>query len=210
MKKSDRRKILLGIIIYNIGARKEKTTQPNQSPIIEYNKKEIKATNFIILEKEKNTDISFITTERIKMLQNEIENLKKENEQLIRENNYYKSIIPNDREWECLYRVATAEAGYQDAQAQKNVIYVILNRISSELFPNTIEEVVFAPGQFACIANKAYNNVEITDFTILNVKEAFWNYEKDVSAMGALFFTTKYFNNYEYLFTDSVGHKFFK
>ena len=79
--------ILLGIIIYNIGARKEKTTQPNQSPIIEYNKKEIKAINFIILEKEKNTDISFITTERIKMLQNEIENLKKENEQLIRENN---------------------------------------------------------------------------------------------------------------------------
>lgn len=164
--------------------------------------------------------------EQIFLLQQENAKLKEENTQLLEENIQLKETtstiekqneeidnqnhVLTDKEWEILYRVARSEAGSWSKTGQKNVVYVVLNRIYSERFKeNTIKDVVFAPGQFAVISNKSYYNVEITDFVKENVREAVNDYIPLQSAEGALFFTLGSFNR-EYLFTDEVGHNFYK
>lgn len=116
----------------------------------------------------------------------------------------------SEAEWECLYRVTRAEAGAQSKEAQKNVVYVVLNRINSEQFTqDNIIDVVFSPGQFTCVSNGSYYHVELSDFLKNNVREAFLDYQEGVSASGALFFTRGTFN-LEFLFEDEVLHRFYK
>lgn len=147
----------------------------------------------------------------------QIQNLIKYNSYLIKENNQLKE--KNDlykklqslsyEEWNYLYRVARAEAGANSAEGQKNVVYVILNRVNSEKFPDSIREVIFQENQFSCVSNQLYNKVEISDFTINNVHQAVLNYVEGESASGALYFTLNSFP-YKFLFTDEVGHNFYR
>lgn len=121
------------------------------------------------------------------------------------EDNYSKL---TEEEWECLYRVARSEAGSWSKEGQKNVVYVVLNRVNHNKFPNNIIDVVFQNNQFAVISNGSYYTVEISDFTKENVKEAVIEYySKNIH--DAIFFTTGAFD-YEYLFTDEVGHNFYR
>lgn len=120
-----------------------------------------------------------------------------------------------DEEWKCLYRVARAEAGARSKEGQKNVVYVVLNRMYSDKFKeDTIQEVVHAKGQFSVVSNGSYYKVEISDFTKENVKEAYYDYIEGESAEGALFFKsgkkTNTFNKAAWIFTDEVGHHFYK
>ena len=48
-----------------------------------------------------------------------------------------------------LLKVAQAEAGNQGYYGMWMVMSVVLNRVESEEFPNTIEEVIYQPNQFA-------------------------------------------------------------
>ena len=48
-----------------------------------------------------------------------------------------------------IYKITYAESGNQDIEGQRAVIEVILNRLQSEKFPNTVEEVLSQPGQFS-------------------------------------------------------------
>ena len=50
---------------------------------------------------------------------------------------------------EYLAMMMDAEAGNQDEVGMRLVADVILNRVDSKYFPDTIEAVIFAPGQFA-------------------------------------------------------------
>jgi spore germination cell wall hydrolase CwlJ-like protein len=54
----------------------------------------------------------------------------------------------NDRE--LLARVVKREAGNQSDKGQQAVVEVILNRVKSKRFPNTIRGVVYQKGQFSC------------------------------------------------------------
>ena len=56
-----------------------------------------------------------------------------------------------------------AEAGGQCEYGQKLVIDCALNRIDSEFFPDTISEVINAPGQFEVVANGAIRKATPTD-----------------------------------------------
>lgn len=47
-----------------------------------------------------------------------------------------------------LAAVVYCEAGNQSYEGQLAVANVVINRVKSSLFPNTIKEVIFAPGQF--------------------------------------------------------------
>lgn len=49
---------------------------------------------------------------------------------------------------EYLAKMMNAEAGNQDEVGQRLIADVILNRVDSIYFPDTIEAVIFAPGQF--------------------------------------------------------------
>lgn len=110
-----------------------------------------------------------------------------------------------------MYRVTRAEAGAWSKQGQQNVVYVILNRINSRKFPDTLAEVIFQRGQFAVVSNGSWNRVEITEELKKNVREAYLNYSENNNANGALYFGAgQKTGGSHYLFTDEVGHVFYK
>ena len=58
-------------------------------------------------------------------------------------------------ELELLAQLVEAEAGNQPFEGKCLVADVILNRVESEDFPNTITEVIFQEGQFSVVKNGA-------------------------------------------------------
>ena len=111
-----------------------------------------------------------------------------------------------------LYQIARAEAGATNKEGIKNVVYVILNRVKSEQFPNTVKGVVYQKNQFSPVLTGSINRVQVTDFVRECVDEAVADYEKSNKARNALYFSSGRvtFSWATYIFTDSVGHKFFK
>lgn len=61
-----------------------------------------------------------------------------------------------------LMRIAQAEAGNQGKDGMKLVMMVVLNRVASEDFPDTIEEVIFQPHQFQPVSDGRYWEVELS------------------------------------------------
>lgn len=64
-----------------------------------------------------------------------------------------------DGELEILAQLVQAEAGNQNIKGKRLVVDVVLNRVDSEDFPDTIEEVIFQYGQFAVIEDGAFDRV---------------------------------------------------
>lgn len=61
-------------------------------------------------------------------------------------------------ELELLAQVVEAEAGNQDMTGKRLVVDVVLNRVDSPLFPDTITEVLEQPGQFSTMWNGAVDD----------------------------------------------------
>lgn len=72
-------------------------------------------------------------------------------------------------EMEMISQLVEAEAGNQPFEGKVKVAEVIINRIESENFPDTAEEVIFQPGQFSVTTNgaweKAAYNMKEDDYT---------------------------------------------
>lgn len=81
-----------------------------------------------------------------------------------------EQIAEEDRMYqlEMLAIAVHAEAGNQSFEGRQAVAGVILNRVDSSHFPNTIEEVLYQKNQFSCMTDGAYEkacwNVEQTDY----------------------------------------------
>ena len=77
-------------------------------------------------------------------------------------------------EWtdELLYlaKCVQAEAGNQDQLGKRLVVDVILNRVDSSRFPNTIEGVINQPHQFSVVSNGSINRQEPTEDTLEAVR----------------------------------------
>lgn len=126
-------------------------------------------------------------------------------------------ITPEDKE--VLLRIVEAEATGEDVMGRMLVANVILNRVVSEEFPNTIPEVVFSHRgdtyQFAPVKDGRYWKVRITDKTKEAVERVLAG--EDYS-QGALYFAARRMANQKamrwfdtaltYLFTYGV-HEFF-
>ena len=84
-----------------------------------------------------------------------------------------------------LERIVEAEAGDQDIRGRQMVANVVLNRLQSSKFPNTVEKVVFAHRQFSPVSNGSYYRVDVSDKTKRAVEKALM--EKD-NTKGALYF----------------------
>lgn len=65
-------------------------------------------------------------------------------------------------EAQMLMRIAQAEAGNQGIEGMKRVMMVVLNRVDSPDFPNTIEGVIFQPNQFQPVSDGRYYEVELS------------------------------------------------
>lgn len=137
--------------------------------------------------------------------------------QLLERNGGY---VLSDEDLDILMRIVESEAGNQDVEGRLLVANVVLNRVQSEKFPDSVKEVVFQKekgiNQFSPVANGTIWNVNISDETDEAVGRALEG--EDISD-GALYFVArkhadgekiKWFDkNLTYLF-EHGGHEFFK
>ncbi len=94
-----------------------------------------------------------------------------------------------DEESQMLLKLAMAEAENQGVIGKALVMRVVKNRVDSEDFPNSIEEVIFQPKQFSPIEDGRYD-AAIPDEECYEALEWVLNYW-DGSA-GALYFEADY------------------
>jgi N-acetylmuramoyl-L-alanine amidase len=92
-------------------------------------------------------------------------------------------------ELDILYRIVEAEATGEDIYGKILVANVILNRVNSKKFPNTVEKVVFQKNgntyQFSPTKDGRFWSVKVTDETIEAVSRAL---EGEDYSNGALYF----------------------
>lgn len=93
------------------------------------------------------------------------------------------------QEYEVLLRIVEAEAGSEDTTGKLLVANVVMNRMRSAKFPNTVTEVVYqrhnGKAQFSPVDNGRINTVNVSSDTVEAVGRALAG--EDVSA-GALYF----------------------
>ena len=76
---------------------------------------------------------------------------------------HVRGLVLDKKDCGILERIVEAEAGDQTVKGRILVANVIINRMKSEEFPDTVRGVVFAPGQFSPISNGSYYRVRISD-----------------------------------------------
>lgn len=83
-----------------------------------------------------------------------------------------------------LAKIIYAEGGNQNDEFQQNVGYVVLNRVESKYYPNSIEDVFFSSDAYAETSRDRYRNNEVSEKAIENAKivvEQYFNHEIPVS-----------------------------
>lgn len=75
------------------------------------------------------------------------------------------------RQMYVLAQLVHAEAGNQSLEGKRLVADVVLNRVHSDDFPDTIEGVIHQNGQFECVSNGSYHRAadDITEEDCLAV-----------------------------------------
>jgi len=88
-----------------------------------------------------------------------------------------------------LLKLAMAEAEDQGTIGKAIVICVVKNRVNSDQFPNSIEEVIFQPGQFSPIEDGRYYEA-VPDEECYEALE--WVLNNWDSSAGAIYFEANY------------------
>lgn len=125
----------------------------------------------------------------------------------------------SEEDYEVLLRIVQAEAGSEDEKGKMLVAGVVLNRLKSCRFPDTVKEIVFqnenGTYQFSPVANGSYYSVTVSDETKKAVNRVLAG--EDVS-QGALYFAARKYADSEKMkwFDCSLvrlfeygGHEFF-
>ena len=129
------------------------------------------------------------------------------------------SIKLSKKDKNILYRIVEAEAGGEDTAGKLLVANVVLNRMNSGHYPNSVKGVVFANSggtyQFSPVRDGRYYSVKVSDDTKKAVNRAL---DGEDNSQGAEYFlcrkladkdNTKWFDEkLEYLFTHGC-HEFF-
>ena len=95
------------------------------------------------------------------------------------------AISYSEEDYQVLLRIVQAEAGICDEKGKILVANVILNRVLSDEFPDTIKQVVYQKSQFSPVSNGTINTCKVTRETIDCVNRALSG--EDYSE-GALYF----------------------
>ena len=121
-----------------------------------------------------------------------------------------------ESDYNVLLRIVQAEASGCDMKGKILVANVILNRVESDEFPDTITDVVYEKRQFSPVSNGSINRCKVEQETVEAVDRALAG--EDYSE-GALFFMNRrassgsnvsWFDTHlDYLFQHG-GHEFFK
>lgn len=145
-----------------------------------------------------------------------IEQAKKEIQQIEEARTASAGIRCSEQDYELLKRIVQAEAGICDTKGRILVANVIMNRVRSEEFPNTITEVVYQKSQFSPVVDGRLYSCEVTQETVDAVNRALAG--EDYS-QGALYFMNRsrsgahnvswFDRNLTYLFQHDK-HEFFR
>jgi len=84
------------------------------------------------------------------------------------------SSLSEEEELELLYKLVESEAGIESARCREMVANVVINRVNSSKFPNTIYDVIYAPGAFTVTRSNAINSVKVTQATIDAVNRVYY------------------------------------
>ncbi len=76
-----------------------------------------------------------------------------------------KAYIMTAVEHDLLARCVEAEAGNQEPEGKMLVTDVIINRVLSSKFPDTVTEVIYQPFQFSVVDNGSIDQVKVTELT---------------------------------------------
>jgi len=112
-------------------------------------------------------------------------------------------------------RLVESEATSGRLDQKLNVAHVILNRVSSESFPNTINKVIFQDGQFSPISDKRFYSIKVSDDTAKAVTMAVSGENRHSSVYLMIrrwssLNNIKWFDeNLEFTFDDGL-HEYFK
>jgi len=122
-----------------------------------------------------------------------------------------------DDELTMIHRMVEAEATGGTIESRTHVANVIINRVLSDDFPNTVKKVLFQKRQFSPVADGRYYSVKVTDSTIKAVYTA--NNNPDTTHGSTFFMVRRYSDrsnvtwfdkNLEFVFEDELGHEFFR
>lgn len=94
----------------------------------------------------------------------------------------------SQQDYEVLQRIVEAEAGICDTKGRILVANVVINRVRSSEFPNTITGVVYQKSQFSPVSNGSLNSCTVTPETVEAVDRALAG--EDYS-QGALYFMNR-------------------
>ena len=156
------------------------------------------------------TEISIVGQQE--STEEEIEELEILSEPLVFPNSYYNPQTEeyNEEEFwddcELIGLVCVAEAESESELGKRLVIDTILNRMDSDYFPNTIREVVYAPGQYECVSNGRINRVEYDEYIAKLVLEEF-NHRTNNEV---IYFRTKGYFNFGKPLLNEGNHYFSK
>lgn len=120
-------------------------------------------------------------------------------------NNYVVSLD----EYKSLCKIVEAEASTQDIRGKTLVADVVLNRVDSNKYPDTIKEVILDKGQFDPVTRGAFYGAEPDSITKEAVMRAL---NGDNSSMGAIYFQKSNATGWgdkEYLFRHG-DHSFYR
>ena len=122
----------------------------------------------------------------------------------------------SDDDYQVLLRIVQAEAGVCDEKGKILVANVVLNRVKSQEFPDSVRSVVYEPSQFSPVSDGSINSVKVTEETKECVNRAL---EGEDYSDGALYFMNRrgsrsravsWFDSHlMYLFRHQ-NHEFFK
>lgn len=96
----------------------------------------------------------------------------------------YESLNLSNSDKEILYKITYAERGDGNQEQQEYVVSVILNRVLSSDYPNTVHGVVFQSGQFQPTRNGAYEKATPTQTTKDAVNNVIKTGDKSQCAIG--------------------------
>lgn len=108
-------------------------------------------------------------------------------------------------EMELIAQLVQAEAGNQDLTGKRYVVDVVLNRVDSDEFPNTVGEVIFQEDQFSVIKNGSFDKAgyniseECYEAVLLEYEERL-NYDILYFSRGKSKYATQHFKCQDHWF----------
>lgn len=121
--------------------------------------------------------------------------------------------VYDEDELELLFRIVETEVRDEEHFISKvNVANVIFNRLNSSDFPDSLKGILTQKNQFSGYKSGIYKKVKVSNMTIAACEYAFLFGD---TTYNALYFDSTHgkswaAKNREYIFTDEIGHNFYK